>query len=256
MLSKNSVFYLLLLLIAGFGGYYLGKDNNRQAGPTTQIIEKIVYIQPDTNHKNDKPKTRVTKTIEQKNIDKAYQKIQASNPYLPQYPPNQETFNQIIDNLSLPELEDYFNKLVAKDDMGFNQIYDKHTFVKSLVREFLAKQDNSHLNTSSSISFSLSGKPNLENPVNFKVSNNQKTLYAHLQLDKQQTMMGNTFIKWVHTDSGKVLLFKQKDINPITRQNWVNFTPDKNWQIGHYQITFYQLNSQLTPIVQGGYYVE
>ncbi len=69
-------------------------------------------------------------------------------------------------------------------------------------------------------------------------------------------MLSNTFIKWVHTDSGKVLLFEKKNINSITRQNWVNFTPNKNWNSGNYQVTFYQFNSELKPIIYGNYYIE
>ena len=49
-------------------------------------------------------------------------------------------------------------------------------------------------------------------------------------------MINNTFIKWVHINSGKILLFEKKNVNPITRQNWVSFTPDENWQTGNYYI--------------------
>lgn len=251
MITKNRVIYLSL--IVSFAGYYFGKINNQQTNYIIKPVEKIVYTQSDTHNK---PQTIIAKPVKPKIKNQVYQQLQQQNPYLLEYLPNQQTFNKIIDNLSYPELDDYFKKLVAKDDIDFNQIHDKHTFAKSLMREFLGESDNSHIDTYSTIDFSLSSKLNTDKITNFKISENRKTVYAHLQLDENTTMMDNTFIKWVNMDSSKILLFAKKNINSITRQNWVSFTPDKNWQTGNYQVTFYQFNSELKPIIQGNYYVE
>ena len=253
MLSKNIVVYLLLLLIVGFAGYYFGKINNQQANIIVQPVAKNA-VQSDL--KNNKSKAVVSQKVKQKIADKSYQQIQQENPYLPEYLPNKEVFDKIIDNLSAPEIDDYLNKLVNKNDIDFNQNIDKYALAKSLMREFLGENDNSNIDTYSAIEFSLSATQNTEKITNFKLSNSKTTIYAHLQLDENAQMINNTFIKWIHIDSGKILLFENKNINPITRQNWVSFTPDENWQTGNYQVTFYQFNSELRPIIQGGYYVE
>ena len=253
MLSKNTVVYLLLLLIVGFAGYYLGKINNQQANTIVQPIAKNAV---QSSLKNNKSKAAVSQKVKQKIADKSYQQIQQENPYLPEYLPNQEVFDKIIDNLSAPEIDDYLNKLVNKNEIDFNQNIDKYALAKSLMREFLGENDNSNIDTYSAIEFSLSTTQNTEKITNFKLSNSKTAIYAHLQLDENAQMINNTFIKWIHIDSGKILLFENKNINPITRQNWVSFTPDENWQTGNYQVTFYQFNSELRPIIQGGYYVE
>lgn len=241
MITK--IFYLLLSLIIGFAGYYFGKTNNQQAD-TIRTVEKIVYVPTNTK----KPKSIITNKIKPK--------TQKTSQYLPEYLPNQETFNKIIDNLSPPELDDYLNKIVAKNDPDFNQIYDKHSFAKSLIREFLGERDHSNISTNSTLDFSLSTNPNTDETADFALSDSTKTIFAHLQLDQNTAAMGNTFIKWVNVENGKVLLFEKKNINPITKQNWVSFTPDKNWQSGNYQVTFYQFNSELNPIIQGNYHIE
>ena len=253
MLSKNTVVYLLLLLIVGFAGYYFGKINNQQANIIVQPIAKNA-VQSDL--KNNKSKAVVSQKVKQKIADKPYQQIQQENPYLPEYLPNKEVFDKIIDNLSAPEIDDYLNKLVNKNEIDFNQSIDKYALAKSLMREFLGENDNSNIDTYSAIEFSLSTTQNTEKITNFKLSNSKTAIYAHLQLDENTEMINNTFIKWIHIDSGKILLFENKNINPITRQNWVSFTPDENWQTGNYQVTFYQFNSELKPIIQGNYYVE
>ena len=253
MLSKNTVVYLLLLLIVGFAGYYFGKINNQQANTIVQPIAKNAV---QSSVKNNKSKAVVSQKVKQKIADKSYQQIQQENPYLPEYLPNIEVFDKIIDNLSAPEIDDYLNKLVNKNEIDFNQNIDKYALAKSLMREFLGENDNSNIDTYSAIKFSLSTTQNTEKITNFKLSNSKTAIYAHLQLDENAQMINNTFIKWIHIDSGKILLFENKNINPITRQNWVSFTPDENWQTGNYQVTFYQFNSELRPIIQGGYYVE
>ena len=253
MLSKNIVVYLLLLLIVGFAGYYLGKINNQQANTIVQPIAKNAV---QSSLKNNKSKAVISQKVKQKIADKSYQQIQQENPYLPEYLPNKEVFDKIIDNLSAPEIDDYLNKLVNKNEIDFNQSIDKYALAKSLMREFLGENDNSNIDTYSAIEFSLSTTQNTEKITNFKLSNSKTAIYAHLQLDENAQMINNTFIKWIHIDSGKILLFENKNINPITRQNWVSFTPDENWQTGNYQVTFYQFNSELRPIIQGGYYVE
>ena len=253
MLSKNIVVYLLLLLIVGFAGYYLGKINNQQANTIVQPIAKNAV---QSGLKNNKSKAVISQKVKQKIADKSYQQIQQENPYLPEYLPNIEVFYKIIDNLSAPEIDDYLNKLVNKNEIDFNQSIDKYALAKSLMREFLGENDNSNIDTYSAIEFSLSTTQNTEKITNFKLSNSKTAIYAHLQLDENAQMINNTFIKWIHIDSGKILLFENKNINPITRQNWVSFTPDENWQTGNYQVTFYQFNSELKPIIQGGYYIE
>ncbi len=263
MIIKHKIIYLLLLLIIGFAGYYIGQSNNQRINTIIKPVKKIVYIQSNTINKpkeviaNNQSKSASTKTLA-KIQNKAYQQLQQQNLFLPEFLPNQQTFNKIIDNLALPQLEDYLNKLISRDDTDFQQIYDKHTFAKKLIHAFLDGDNNQDIKTYSNIDFSLSEKLNADKDkdINFKISDSNQTIYAHLQLDENSDMLSNTFIKWMHIDSGRVLLFKKKDINPITRQNWVSFTPNENWNTGNYQVTFYQFNSELKPIVYGNYYIE
>lgn len=241
-MSKNSAFYFLTLILAGFAGYYISFYNNQQS----HTLVKPPTYPPFSMEKVDN-KIEVSKS-HSKNTQILNEDDDAD--FL-DYLPSQVALNALIDNAAPYQIEQYLNKLIAEEDLDFMQIGDKQTFAKSLVREFLGEQDNLRSYTAARISFSRSHQVDEQNPSSFKLSHSRASLYAHLHLEGLTAAMNNIFVKWTH--NGKVLLFNKKKIDALTEENWVSWRPEDHWKVGDYEVIFYQFNQSLTPIASANY---
>lgn len=247
MSNKNRIFYFLTLILVGFLGYYLSFYNSIQS---RSVIEKRV-VPPNLVTRKPIAINNISKVKATEAIQKIYQKLHKENYDLPEYLPNKAVLSNFIDNIPSHEIDNYFNKWITQDDFDFGPIRDKRTLAKSLMREFLNEPDNLHNYMNANLSFSRSEKIDEVNSTHFNLANSQATIYAHLQLDEFTEFMSDVFVKWTHND--QILLFEKKKINSQTYNNWVSWTPDENWQVGHYQVIFYQFNALLTPIIQASY---
>lgn len=83
----------------------------------------------------------------------------------------------------------------------------------------------------------------------------RQALFAHFDTYGVVPHDGQVFIRWKHRDTGRLLLFTQKNVTADANQNWVSFRPEAAWETGHYDVKYYQFNDRLQPIAQVGYVI-
>lgn len=247
-------YYIAAGIIAILWVYYLQIDHKaprlnepeptlaKIPSPATDTIKSIKALGQNPINKQPKPVTEVRTINNQNHQDTPL--------------PTLKAIEQVIDGLSSYELEGYFEKFFAHNSEAFNSIANKSTLAKNLASEFLNDdiENNSQTDGYSSVYFSLSENYNNTVINHFTLAEQaSKTIYAHLILRSAINNNAQVFVKWIALDTGKVLLFDQKNINPISQHNWVSFTPSNSWQAGQYLVKFYQFESSLDLIAQNTY---
>lgn len=83
------------------------------------------------------------------------------------------------------------------------------------------------------------------------------TLYAHFKVDMNESPNSDAiFVKWIHMDTGAVVLFDRKLVNSEQNTHWVSYRPPKKWKEGWYGITYYYFTDELTPIAHKEFFVQ
>ena len=161
---------------------------------------------------------------------------------------SEQQAKQIIDNMPDYALEQYVNKFMAAD--ASDVIDDKRRFAERAVEELYTPNDNQQLTGTALISFNYvmpEASANTSNVTKFA------KIYAHLDTRGEIPTDKYVFVKWINNQTGQVLLFEKKNISANSNQNWVSFIPTDGWQVGRYDVRFYQFDSELKPIAQTTY---
>lgn len=158
---------------------------------------------------------------------------------------SEEQAKALINNMPDYVLGQYVDKFMTKD--ASKVIGDKRRFAERAVEELYKKNDNKPLVGEVKLSFD-SNMPAASIDTT-KINKNAK-IYAHLDTRGQVPASPYVFVKWVNNETGQVLLFEKKDIVANSNQNWVSFIPYDGWQVGSYDIRFYQFTSELQPVAQ------
>ena len=78
----------------------------------------------------------------------------------------------------------------------------------------------------------------------------QQQLFAHLDTLNSIQNTEQVFIRWIHRDTGEVLLFTPQNVSSQSSKNWISFTPPQGWKVGVYDVRYYQMNDDLNPVAQ------
>lgn len=239
------------LFLAIFGLVMFGLDSLITFGVMSQKTEQTTQaiLQANSPAKTDslsqsQPPTVATSTISptaivaQTNQNKIFNTQQVS----------QEQAKQLINSLPDSQLNDYVNRFIPAKDSEL--ITDKRQFANRAIEELYKQNDNQPLQ--GQVLLSSSSQMPAQSIDTSTVSKKQK-LYAHLNTFGKVPLGANVFVKWVNRNTGEVLLFEKKLIQPYSDTNWVSYQPYDGWQAGSYDIRFYQFTSQLEPFAQLSY---
>lgn len=81
-------------------------------------------------------------------------------------------------------------------------------------------------------------------------------IFAHFDTMGKFPQDSQVFVRWVNRDTGEILLFTPTTVNAGSQQNWTSFSPDKGWKAGNYDVKYYQMNNDLTPIAQTSFTIK
>ena len=59
--------------------------------------------------------------------------------------------------------------------------------------------------------------------------------------------LGKIIVKWQNSDTGKILSIKNFTHNPNSNEEYAWFKSGKGWQTGHYQVSVFTIDDQVTP---------
>lgn len=148
------------------------------------------------------------------------------------------------------QLARYMSRFLSSSDAKL--IDNKRQFAERAIEELYGENDNQP----------LTGRILLSNTADFPSQslnthqlNKTQKLYAHLDTHGKLSLGANVFIKWTNRSTGEVLLFEKKRIVADSHTNWVSYQPHESWQVGDYDIRFYEFNDKLTPVAQLSYRV-
>lgn len=158
---------------------------------------------------------------------------------------------QLVNSLSDSQLNAYVNRFIPSKDAEL--ITDKRQFANRAIEELYKQNDNQPLQ--GQILLSTTSQLPTQSMDTSTVSKRQK-IFAHLNTFGKVPLGANVFVKWVNRNTGEVLLFEKKLILPNADTNWVSFQPYDSWQMGSYDIRFYQFTSQLEPVAQLSYDIQ
>ncbi|WP_162925782.1 hypothetical protein [Isoalcanivorax indicus] len=158
----------------------------------------------------------------------------------------------LVQRLPDHEIDRQLRRVLRDSDLN-DHIHDRRAFATRLVEEALKEFDPSTLLSGQAFMSSSREFPGFSTDV-FEVEPRQ-TLFAHFDTYGVVPHDGQVFIRWKHRDTGRLLLFTQKNITADAHQNWVSFRPESAWKPGHYDVKYYQFNDHLAPIAQVGYVI-
>ncbi len=159
-----------------------------------------------------------------------------------------------IERSSEEELFQTLGKIFNTDDIS-EDIDDIKVFAHRVASELKSEGNALHPDSTAQLYFSLSESFPEEAAHYFEVRRRQ-TIYAHIDVSSGLGLGEQKyFTRWLNLQTGEILLFKQKWMDPSSSKNWISFRPDNVWQDGAYEVTFYQFNSELSPLVKQSFYL-
>lgn len=244
---KNKIFYLSTILTAFiFGCLVTYIAMSKQRMDAIMSVENTNSIQSSSLENNQETlPTNNNSSLENEIISQAQQQKLTINTY------SEKEAKQLIDAMPDYVLSEYVNRFMAPD--ATDAIQDKRRFAERAIEELYTPNDTQPLIGTAKISFHFVMPEISENTS--RVTKFAK-IYAHLDTNGQVPVDKYVFIKWVNNQTGQVLLFEKKNISANSNQNWVSFVPSDGWQVGSYDVRFYQFNSELQPIAQTTYSID
>ena len=236
MLMKFIVPMLIGLVCFGLG-YLIAPSNTVSDVPT--VIES----------NRDQTGIRFIQNLQQNIPEQSENNIE-----LQQQLKNQMTqVNAVIDQATPQQLDQYLKQAFPSYDLS--AIKNKREFAKHLVREFVDATNNPHEPMSGRAAVMAQQEYGVENVL-------PRDIYAEQQLFAHFDTLGKTpnneqvFVRWSDQSTGEVLFFMPQRISAQREQNWVSFSPVAGWKPGHYDVKYYQMNDQLSPIAQTSFYIQ
>jgi hypothetical protein len=233
-LFLHSIIYISVFLVGFVLGVFYTATNTNELNrplplpPTHPINPDINLIRSQLDHLNKKSPNQVAQQLHltPKDIKSLAQQL-----------PEEELERQL--QLFMPE-----NTLAL--------ISDKKSFALRAIDEAFSTNDSQPL--IGQIRITTSSNFNAPTFVGGQLPSHQK-LYAQLDTFGKVPATGHVFIRWLHRDSGKILMFQHQRITENRNQNWVSFTPNDGWKSGTYDVKFYEFNNTLSPVAQTSYTV-
>jgi hypothetical protein len=136
------------------------------------------------------------------------------------------------------------------------EIDDVKTFSSRMIEELGKKDGDVDEFSSAELYFSLSSEYGQGFSQSFSMSDRER-LYAHIDVQGGLGIGDRKFFtRWVNSDTGEIMLFKQKKIRSDSERNWISFQPDQKWTSGTYEVSIYQFNSTLNKLSSRTFYIE
>lgn len=162
---------------------------------------------------------------------------------------NTEKIKALINQNTQGTINSYLKKAFPQADLS--TINDQKKFSERLIDE-LSNTDQSEQNLTGYLTVSsnmlMPGKSeNLS-----EVYKNQE-IFAHFDTLGKTPQATQVFVRWVNHDTGEILLFTPTQINAASQQNWISFAPATGWKEGKYDIKYYQMNDELSPIASSSF---
>ncbi|WP_180002802.1 MULTISPECIES: hypothetical protein [unclassified Acinetobacter] len=236
MLMKFIVPMLIGLVCFGLG-YLIAPSNTVSDDPT--VIES----------NRDQTGIRFIQNLQQNIPEQSENNIE-----LQQQLKNQMTqVNAVIDQATPQQLDQYLKQAFPSYDLS--AIKNKREFAKHLVREFVDAKNNPHEPMSGRAAVMAQQEYGVENVLPRDIYAEQP-LYAHFDTMGKVPNNMQVMVRLTHRDSGEVLLFTPRKVSEQQQQNWVSFYPMTGCKTGHYDVKYYQMNDQLSPIAQTSFYIQ
>lgn len=231
------------IAVLAFGlGYFAAQFKANQPldapkKPESAIRNPLEKLSPDNKSdttailKNIAQAEQTSKLINQSNIIDI-QKIVAKTP--------EQTINT------------YLKKAFPNADLS--GIQDTKLFTNRLIDE-LSNSDIQAQNLAGQLAISTNALMPRQSEDLSQVYKNQE-IFAHFNTMGKFPLESQVFVRWVNRDTGEVLLFTPTTINAASQQNWTSFSPANGWKAGNYDVKYYQMNNDLTPIAQTSFTIK
>ena len=151
-----------------------------------------------------------------------------------------------LDEVPLPFLTEQLNKIF--NDNAMQAIDDQRGFAKRLVDVALNEEEElEHPQISFTFSTSpLAGIRLLTDPAS---AGKFQTVFGHITAS--EPLNEYVIIKWRNMDTGEILSLGNQSLNTNGREQYVRLRPKKGWQPGHYEVSLYSMDNQVSPFGSG-----
>lgn len=156
----------------------------------------------------------------------------------------------VIEGIPDSEIEQYL--MVAFPNTDISKIDNKKRFSERMLEELSSDAQTKTLQLDGQLTLATNPQLPLQNTKVSEVYRNQQ-LFAHYDLRGKFEKNEQVFVKWTNQDTGEILLFTPQNVNKMTEQNWISYSPPNGWQPGTYNIEYYEFNSDLNPIAKTSY---
>lgn len=165
---------------------------------------------------------------------------------------NISDIQDIVAATPLPTVSSYLNKAFPNSDLS--HINDKKKFSNRLIDE-LSSTNTPEQKLSGQLAISSNELMPRQSEDLAQVYKNQE-IFAHFDSMGKFPQDSQVFVRWVNRDTGEILLFTPTMINKASQQNWTSFSPAHGWQAGNYDVKYYQMDDNLTPIAQASFTIK
>ena len=247
----KSISVVIVSLILAFAGGYvvalLGQPKipnvtKPEIAPEASVIRTLI----------EKPKINIEATLQLENaLSIAQRKIsdlkdinqslsrQIEKMNLTKY--SQTTYSELlakIDRLPSPLIHKWLARLF--DEEYLSTVENLHGFSREIAEIALTNDKDEQSIGAVSIRFSHSPINEIR-LLNDTIEIDQfDTLYAHI-LPTQD--MDNCIIKWQHSNTGEILLFKHLALNTKNQAQYVWIKPSNGWRTGNYLVTIHDMDN-------------
>lgn len=160
---------------------------------------------------------------------------------------------RIIQQTSDQQLGQYLQQ--AFPNYSFAGIQNKQQFAQQMLDEFLQAKNDPQQRLAGQAYVTDQSQTDVDQVLPREIYVTQP-LYAHFDTMGKVPNNMQVMVRWTHRDSGEVLLFTPRKVSEQQQQNWVSFYPMTGWKTGHYDVKYYQMNDQLSPIAQTSFYIQ
>lgn len=241
-------FVLAIFLTTFYSGFHFGKFSSQKEGPASNA-EALSSI---NNHNLEQKVAELTLSNFLLNA-LINQPVQDS---IQNFTNTSISAKTLVSQLSTSDIENYLKTTFGST--ALSELTDTRVFSENILDLYYEDTFNTNTDTTFShadIRISLSSEQSQENLTSIKQIGNA-TLFAHIE-PYGSVGIGDQayFIRWSHENSGEILLFDRKQINPESISNWVSYQPNSIWRTGTYRVSFFRFDDLLTPLGTTSFYI-
>jgi hypothetical protein len=165
---------------------------------------------------------------------------------------NMTDIQNIVAKAPEQTIDSYLKKAFPNTDLS--GIKNKKQFASRLIIE-LGDMNATDNNLSGQLIFSSNQMMPRQSENLAQIYKNQE-IFAHFDSMRKSPNASQVFVRWINRDTGEILLFTPTTINAASQQNWTSFSPADGWKAGNYDVKYYQMNNNLTPIAQSSFTIK